>query len=519
MARKYMATPRWNVDEFTVPELLDALDLPDDPTVDEVEKAAARVIAKTRAEGKTEEARFFEDAVPKILLHLSAQKTLRDWTDHEYPQQSDEDQADKATSRYQKVQVFPGSGAVMNRERLGVNQAYDVPVMQGTINPSQRNTTTRLVFVDSSHKPGLGRTGEMNTDFTMDLSEPLTDVLRMRLHSVSIPKTWYTFDRSVGNTCFTAQQAGSPPQSLVVPSGNHDLASIAAILNSVLSQPFGMSVTAAPATGRLTFSNASSIETVLTFYGRSGLPSQEQDGCGAGGCKTMYANQNLGWTLGFRDLQTVAAVPPMLPTHTNNPALPFTVTLPAGSSVEARAPVDTYGPKTLFLVLDEFTQNLVNQAVITMGGAQAKLPVPEYAPSGGHDSGEGGGISKTYPRKLTQAQIYTANEIISDREAPALQLAPITTASVLATIPVIGASRAPSVTYESDGTTAQTFSYPDSAPMTLYGKDLQANERVYFGPVNIERVRVRLIDDKGNAVDLHGVDWSFTLSVEQLYQY
>ena len=55
--------------------------------------------------------------------------------------------------------------------------------------------------------------------------------------------------------------------------------------------------------------------------------------------------------------------------------------------------------------------------------------------------------------------------------------------------------------------------------MTLYGPDLQANERVYFGPVDIERVRVRLIDDKGNTVNLNGVDWSFTLSIEQLYQY
>jgi hypothetical protein len=522
MAPKYMTTPRWDVDDFTVGELLDSLDLPEDPTPDEVKSAAQAVIAKTRREGKVEEARFFEDAVPKILHHLGAGDMLSNWFDHEYPQQDDKSQAAKATSRDQKVQVFPGSDPVMNRERLGVSQTYEVPVMQGTINPSQRNTMSRMVFVDSAHKPGLGRTGELNTDFTMDLSEPLTNVLRMRLHSVSIPKTWYTFDPSVGNTCFSAGSVGGAAQSFVVPSGNHDLASVARILTNLL-QSFSVTVSASPATGRLTFSSAGQSETVLTFYGRFGLPSEEQSGCGASGCKTAYANQNLGWTLGFRDLQTVAAVAtggsvgPALPTHTNNPALPFTVTLPPGSSVEARAPLDTYGPKTFFLALDEFTQNLVNQAVVTMSGAQSKLPVPDYVPSGHHE--EGGRVAKTYPRKLTQAQIYTANEIISDREAPSLQLAPITTGNVLATIPVVGAGRAPSVTYGGDGTTPQAFSYPNNEPMTLYGPDLQANERVYFGPVDIERVRVRLIDDKGNTVNLNGVDWSFTLSIEQLYQY
>ena len=56
-------------------------------------------------------------------------------------------------------------------------------------------------------------------------------------------------------------------------------------------------------------------------------------------------------------------------------------------------------------------------------------------------------------------------------------------------------------------------------PFIISGEDLHANERSYFGPVDIERMRVKLMDDKGNLVNLHGVDWSFTLIIEQLYQY
>ena len=45
------------------------------------------------------------------------------------------------------------------------------------------------------------------------------------------------------------------------------------------------------------------------------------------------------------------------------------------------------------------------------------------------------------------------------------------------------------------------------------------NGRRYFGPVTIEKLRVRLLDDKGYPVDLHGGEISFSLILERLYQY
>jgi hypothetical protein len=48
---------------------------------------------------------------------------------------------------------------------------------------------------------------------------------------------------------------------------------------------------------------------------------------------------------------------------------------------------------------------------------------------------------------------------------------------------------------------------------------LQENIRVYFGPVNIERMKIKLLDDKGNIINLNGLDWCVTLICECLYQY
>ena len=56
-------------------------------------------------------------------------------------------------------------------------------------------------------------------------------------------------------------------------------------------------------------------------------------------------------------------------------------------------------------------------------------------------------------------------------------------------------------------------------PYVEFGGSLQTNKRIYFGPVDIDRLRVKLLDDKGNLVNLHGNDWSFTMIIEQLYQY
>jgi hypothetical protein len=41
--------------------------------------------------------------------------------------------------------------------------------------------------------------------------------------------------------------------------------------------------------------------------------------------------------------------------------------------------------------------------------------------------------------------------------------------------------------------------------------------REYFGPVNVERIRITLIDDLGRVLDLNNMDWSFALMFECVY--
>ena len=45
----------------------------------------------------------------------------------------------------------------------------------------------------------------------------------------------------------------------------------------------------------------------------------------------------------------------------------------------------------------------------------------------------------------------------------------------------------------------------------------QDNDRNYFGPVNITKFRVQLLNDHGDIVNLNGANWSFSFVCEYLY--
>jgi hypothetical protein len=53
---------------------------------------------------------------------------------------------------------------------------------------------------------------------------------------------------------------------------------------------------------------------------------------------------------------------------------------------------------------------------------------------------------------------------------------------------------------------------------TEFGGSLQNQERLYFGPVNIRKMAIQLLTDRGTTVDLNNSNWSFSFVCEQLYR-
>jgi len=110
-------------------------------------------------------------------------------------------------------------------------------------------------------------------------------------------------------------------------------------------------------------------------------------------------------------------------------------------------------------------------------------------------------LVQSSPRVLTQPQLYTINEILKNNvNTLETRLKAPTTTDVFAIIPI------------KQGTGTGELYVDFSGP-------LQDSKRTYFGPVNIDRMRLRLFNDKGSLLNLNGADWAITLIAESLYQY
>jgi hypothetical protein len=235
-----------------------------------------------------------------------------------------------------------------------------------------------------------------------------------------------------------------------------------------------------------------------------------------------YFNQTLGWLMGYR--------------------VPYEIVDPNGNT--ASCVLDLIGTKYLILAIDDYNQNHVNNSLVSITEYSANLKVPNYyspdlpitcingnvsnlsqivneanlesqIDNQGSITDNGLLIAGKYnanyskvplvlpsaPRTLTQAQIYTINEINKNQNITNYRYKAPTTPDILAIIPV-----------KSSGVST------GSVLVELSGS-LQDNIRTYFGPVNIERMAVKLLNDKGNILDLNGLDWAVTLICDCLYQY
>jgi hypothetical protein len=98
------------------------------------------------------------------------------------------------------------------------NEVYtkEVPYAGGTLNPILKQTKKRVISIDSQYRADK-RT--FPTEFTFDLSEPLKDVVSLKLYSVQIPFTWYTIAKTYGSNFFYIK--GNAPG--IQDNPNHDV--------------------------------------------------------------------------------------------------------------------------------------------------------------------------------------------------------------------------------------------------------------------------------------------------------
>lgn len=412
---------------------------------------------------------------------------------------------------------------------------YELPIVQGNINPNLKNTISRFVNLDSQFRQ-FSNNKHSSSNYSLDLSNTLSNVLSLRLYSYEIPFMWYTFDQQLNNTCLrvaiTVPNSSPSIQetfAVVISDGNYSPDDFVIELNRAFQETFtDPSNSLSPIVsynknnGKITISllgwtaeKNSVIYTVdttsqLVFFDVNGL------NCYLGKCDrptANYLNQTLGWYMGFRDADIYAS-------STN-----------IGESI-----ADFIGTKYIMLVVDDFNQNHVSNGLVSISEPANIVNMPNYYSRDmvntclppvlipdptinvattimmGNPVVEYNrtpqvtaasiAASTNYPRSLTSAQIYTINEIHKNRNNNTnLKARAPTTPGILAMIPL------------------KRTTFTMGTMLTDFSGSLQESDRTYFGPVNIERLHIKLIDDKGNLLNLNGGDWCVTLIATCLYQY
>jgi len=476
-----------------------------------------------------------------------------DWYQNENLTQSNQNQVNKITQRQQQTQTFGNQHVPMKQQQLATTDTYNLPVKQDSLNPNLKNTINRFVNLDSQFRQYTNGVDSTSTNYTCDLSDTLKNALSISLYSYQIPFSWYAIDSAYGNTCFwIINQNNGNAIPISVPPGNYSQTGFVSQLNSSFisagfsfparTNPYDLSANTPvyynSNSGIITlflvdgsFNDPLSLlpsftittETSIVFYDFSGI-LQCNISCISN--TNHYFNNTLGWLMGYK--------------------LPYIYVDPSGNT--ASSVLDLNGTKYLIIALDDYNQNHINNGLVSISQFSNTLKIPSYyspdlpytclSPAqqgnnlsqlvnsvvaqslfdnqtqnaqnglliGGKYQGDYTDtqiVQPSAPRTLTQAQIYTINSINSNNNNLTNYLAKAPTSSdILAIVPVKTSTGVPT------GTLLVEFS-----------GSLQDSSRTYFGPVDIDRMAIKLLDDKGNIVNLNGNDWCFTLVCECLYQY
>ena len=218
-------------------------------------------------------------------------------------------------------------------------------------------------------------------------------------------------------------------------------------------------------------------------------------------------DSTLGWILGYRDEieYKLSDYSTTYPSYANSPPTIFYYSdFPNVFVIYGGAAVNTNLYNYFLIMLDDYVQNHLNDGLVTItsqeivndpgpyvyacdptNGRRIAVPADYGSPGITYTQAELNAFNQKVKSTLTKLNSYSSGPFVQD----IFGILPIKTS---------GLKVGDNIT-ESNG-------------------NLKDQQRIYFGPVNIHRMTIRLLNDRGNSVDLNGVDWSFSLLCEQLYK-
>ena len=346
---------------------------------------------------------------------------------------------------------------------------HNTPYSEGTINPIQKHTVTKVINIDSTFRENYA--GSSSTNFTWDLNKKETKVVSMRVSSLDIPISWYTIDDVGNRNQFTIKvhnwiNQGQHDQYLItIPPGNYFSNSFVIALNSIFKtigdglnyliveiDPYTLKtiIRAVDKTDTMPITNRAPFDTDGLYYSPNFyfeidfFPERDKFLQAPSHTKKNIKQfqefqRTVGWFIGFRKFDYIVTSGMIL----QQPAIVANMsTMIYNCALASEAIYSSSLNNYCFLSIDDHHNNCVCQPIVSSTG-----------------------------------ESYISNNI----------MARITVASFPNTI--------------------------------LYdnGHDKIFKERTYMGPITLEKLKISLINKYGEIINLNETDFSFTLELTELY--
>ena len=176
---------------------------------------------------------------------------------------------DSSNKRIGSSEVYKQSNFSPDKfKKPNVGYTQDLEYSRGRLNPILQQTTKRIISIDSQYR-GDKRT--FSTDFTFNLSEPLKDVVSLKLYSVQIPYTWYTIGKAYGNNFFYFKgrtpgidsDSGLHDIKIEIAAGNYSPVQLIGAVNGSINIVKGIGTDISMGNTSLTYSGNTSITTAI----------------------------------------------------------------------------------------------------------------------------------------------------------------------------------------------------------------------------------------------------------------
>jgi hypothetical protein len=237
---------------------------------------------------------------------------------------------------------------------------------------------------------------------------------------------------------------------------------------------------------------------------------------GASSVRNTSWDTTIGWILGYRQLTEYLLSSEYLTPDVNNPGVSYygdttslytynTTTDTATITGDTTVSVNLYN--YFMIVLDDYTQSHLNDGLVTITPAENNAITSNYVNKSttvcNPITGKKMFIGTTLlgNNRTTENQVYAANQILGAKNQTVQIYSPGPfVQDIFALLPL------------------NTSNLQPGSVFVDTGSGLAKQTRTYFGPVNISRMTIKLINDRGDVVDLNGSDWSCSLECDQLYQ-